>query len=96
MDFIVIAENMINADCEDIWVSLNCSHTVKRITIATIYRHLSSDSQLFIEELNNKLLELNLSNSNLFLVGDFNINVSPTNHSIYAQNYLEMLLSSTN
>ena len=61
-----------------------------------MYRHPSSDPKLFIEELNNKLLQLNLSNSNLFLVGDFNINISPTNHSIHAQNYLEMLLSSAN
>ena len=34
IDFNVIAENMINADCEDIWVSLNCDHTAKRIAIA--------------------------------------------------------------
>ena len=31
IDFIVIAENTINADCKDIWVSLNCNHTAKRI-----------------------------------------------------------------
>ena len=30
------------------------------------------------------------------LVGDFNINISPINRSIHAQNYLKMLLSSAN
>ena len=63
-DFNVVAENVINADCEDVWVSLNCNHTAKRIAIATNYRHPSSDPKLFIKEVNN-----NLSSANLFLVG---------------------------
>ena len=94
--FSVIAKNVINAGCEDIWVSINCNQTTKKTVMATIYRHPSSDTQLFIQELNNKLLELNLSNANLFLVGDFNINISPINRSTDAQNYLDMLLSSAN
>ena len=68
----------------------------KKIVMAAIYRHPSSDPQLFIQELDDKLLELNLSNSNLFLRGDFNINISPTNRSTDAQNYLDMLLSNAN
>ena len=92
--FSVIVKNVINAGCENIWLSINCNQTTKKTVMATIYRHPSSDTQLFIQELNNKLLELNLSNSNLFLVGDFNINISPINRSTDAQNYLDMLLSS--
>ena len=65
----------------------------KKNVIAAIYCHPSSDPQLFIQELNDKLFEFNLSNSNLFLLGDFNINISPTNRSTDAQNYLDMLLS---
>ena len=68
----------------------------KNIVIAAIYRHASSDPQLFIQELNDKLLELNSSNSNLFLLGEFNINISPINRSTDAQRHLDMLLSNAN
>jgi len=74
IDFDIIGQNTIEAGCEDIWICLNNKTSNKKSIIATIYRHPSANAKLFIQALNAGLLKPKLLNSNLFLLGDFNLN----------------------
>ena len=49
--------------CENIWLKMNCLN----IVFGVIYRHLSNNTKLFLEQL-NKNLEL-LNNPKLYLIG---------------------------
>ena len=91
----VIAENTLNANCEDIWVCVKNIKTSKKILVASIYRHSSSDTALFVESLNNKIADLDILNYNAYVLGDFNINISKNKRSFDAQNYLDMLASNS-
>ena len=93
IDFDVSAKNNLDVNCENLWISLNSKKFHKKIIIATIYRHPSSDAKPFIEALNSTLLEPKILNSTIFLLGDFNINISQSCRSPTAQNYLDMLSS---
>ena len=93
--FEVIAENTLDANCEDIWVCVKNIKISKKILVASIYRHPSSDTALFVESLNNKIADLDVLNYNAYLLGDFNINISMNRRSSYAQNYLDMLASNS-
>ena len=93
IDFDMSAKNKLDVNCEDLWISLNGKKIHKKIIIATIYRHLSSDAKPFMEALNSTLLEPKILNSTIFLLGDFSINISQSCRSSTAQNYLDMLSS---
>ena len=56
LNFKVIAENTLNANCEDIWVCVKNIKTFKKILVASIYRHTSSDTANFVQVLNNKIV----------------------------------------
>ena len=81
LNFEVIAENTLDVNCEDIWVRVKNIKTSKKILVASIYRHLSSDTALFVESLNNKIADLDNLNYNAYLLGDFNINISMNRRS---------------
>ena len=91
LNFEVIAENTLDANCEDIRVCVKNIKTSKKILVAFIYRHPSSDTALFAESLNNKIADLDISNYNAYLLGDFNINIFMSRRSSDAQNYHDML-----
>ena len=67
----------------------------QKILVASIYRHPSSDTVLFVESLNNKIVDLDILNYNAYLLGDFNTNISMNRRSSDAQNYLYMLASNS-
>ena len=69
--------------------------TFKKILVASIYRHPSSDTTLFIESLNNKIADLDILNYSAYFLGDFDINISMNRRSSVAQNYLDMLASNS-
>ena len=56
-NFKVIGKNILQSGCEDIWVRLENKKTLKKAVIASIYRHSSSDSNMFIKSLNFRLSE---------------------------------------
>ena len=95
LNFEVIAENTLDANCEDIWVCVKIIKTFKKVLVASIYPHPSSDTALFVESLNNKIADLDILNYNAYLLGDFNINISMNRRSSDAQNYLDMLASNS-
>ena len=68
LNFEVIAENTFDANREDIWVYVKNIKTSKKILIASIYRHPSSDTALFVEFLNNKIADLDILNYNAYLL----------------------------
>ena len=103
LNFEVIAENTLNANCEDISVCVKTIKTFKKILVASIYRHPCSDTALFVQFKQlynrnpictiqiNKTAELDISNYNAYLLGDFNLNISMNKQSSVAQNHLDML-----
>ena len=95
LNFEVIAENTLDANCEDIYVCVKNIKTSKKILVVSIYRHPSSDPALFVQSLNNKIADLDISNYNAYLLGDFNLNISMNRRSSVAQNYLDMLASNS-
>ena len=95
LNFEVIAENTLDANCEDIWVCVKNIKTSKKILVAAIYRHPSSDTALFVQSLNNKIADLDILNYNAYLLGYFNLNISMNRRSSVAQNYLDMLASNS-
>ena len=97
LNFKVIAENTLEANCEDIWVCVKNIKTSKKISVpvTSIYRHPSSDTALFVESLNNKIAHLDIINYNAYLLGDFNNNISMNRRSSKAQNYLDMHASNS-
>ena len=95
LNFKEIDENTFDANSEDIWVCVNNIKTSEKILVASIYRHSSSDTASFALSLNNKIADLDISNYNAYLLGDFNLNISINRQSFVAQNYLDMLSSNS-
>ena len=70
--------------------------TLKKILVISIYyRHPSYDTALFLQSLNNKIADLDISNYNVYLLEDFNRSISINRRSSVAQNYLDMLASNS-
>ena len=72
---------------------LNFPGVQRTVVIAVIYRHPRSDSNAFIETLNNKLGEIDCNKNNFYLIGDINLNISESDCSSSSINYLSMLES---
>ena len=84
LTFEVIAKNTLDDDCKDIWACVKNIKTSKKILVASIYRHPFSDIALFVQSLNNKIADLDISNHNAYLLGDFNFNISMNRLSFVA------------
>ena len=61
--------------------------------VGSIYRHLSSNWVNFIEAFSDSLAPLFASNIKLFVRGNLNIDISQTNETSAASNYLNMIES---
>ena len=90
----LLGKNQLSSvGCEDLWVSLNFPGVQHTVVIAVIYRHPRSDSNAFIEILNNKLGEIDCNKNEFYLMGDINLNISKSVCSSSSINYLSMLES---
>ena len=89
LNFKVISENTLDANCKDIWVCVKNTKTSKKILIATIYRHPSSDTALFVQPLNNKIANLKISNYYAYFLSDFNSDVVSFPLSIFFNLFIE-------
>ena len=90
----LLGKNQLSSvGCEDLWVSLNFPGVQRKVVIAVIYRHPRSDSNAFIETLNNKLGEIDCNKNDFYLMGDINLNISKSDCSSSSINYLSMLES---
>ena len=90
LDFEVMDENTLDANCEDIWECKKNIKTSKKSLVASIYRHPSSNTTSFVQALNNKIADLDISNYNAYLLGDFNFDISMNRRSSVAQNYFDI------
>ena len=61
--------------------------------VGSIYRHPSSNCANFIEAFNGSLAQLLTSNIKLFVLGDLNFDISGTNRTSIASNYLNIIQS---
>ena len=94
ISFKLLGKNQLsNVGCENLWVSLNFPGVQRTVVIAIIYRHPRSDSNAFIETLNNKLGEIDCNKNDFYLMGDINLNISESDCSSSSINYLSMLES---
>ena len=95
LNFEVVDENTLNASCEDIWVCEKNIKTFKKSLVASIYRHLSSDTISFVQTLDNKINDLYTLNYKACLNGDFNLNNSINRGSSVFHNFLDMRASNS-
>ena len=79
--------------CEDIWISLIFPGTNHKTLIGLIYKHPKNNVKDFMVALNNKIVELNVNYSDLFIIGDKNINIHTANPFAIASKYLSMMTS---
>ena len=88
-----ISENQhVLTNSELLWITI----TENRLSysVGVMYRHpSSSDVEAFIEDLSICLKELNVRNSNFYILGDFNINTSTIERTPVAKRLLNVLLS---
>ena len=91
ISFNLLGKNQLsNVGCEDLWVSLNFPGVQRTVVIAVIYCHPRSDSNAFIETLNNKLGEIDCNKNDFYLMGDINLNISESDCSSSSINYLSI------
>ena len=69
----------------------------KKILVASVYhRHTSSDTISLVQVSNSEIADLDVSNYNAYLLGDFHLNISMNRRSAsVAQNYLDMLANNS-
>ena len=90
----LLDKNQLNSvGCEDLWVSLKFSGVQRTVVIAVIYCHPRTDSNDFIETLNNKLGEIDRNKNDFYLMTDINLNINESDCSLCSINYLFMLES---
>ena len=77
--------------CEDLWLKFGDRTNHSQYLVGSIYRHPLSAN--FKEAFNDLLSQLLTSNIKLFVLGDLNIDISDTNRTSTATNYLNMIQS---
>lgn len=92
IDFIVRQDlSHSNADFESCWIEINrIKH--KNILIGTFYRHPSGNYDHFEQILKEHLASLNSKQKEVFLLGDFNINLLNYNNDHKTAQFLDGLL----
>ena len=79
--------------CEDLWLKFGDRTNHSQYLVGFTYRHPSSNCANFTEAFNDSFAQLLTSNIELFVLGDLNIDISDTNRTSTASNYLNMIQS---
>ena len=61
--------------CEDIWINVFKKNSSKKYLIGVVYRHPNNSKSDFITRFGDILQKINSTNLEIFIVGDFNINI---------------------
>ena len=94
ISFNLLGKNQLSSvGCENLWVSLNFPGVQRTVVIAVIYRHPRTDSNAFIETLNNKLTEMDCNKNDFYLIGNINLSISESDCSSSTINYLSIVAS---
>ena len=83
-------KNLAVTTFEFLFVSIECEKA-KDLVIGVIYKHPNIDIRIFTRELGQLLAVLNYKNRNIFLMGDFNINI--INQNTNTSDFINMLAS---
>ena len=78
---------------ETVWVQIFNTKN-KNILCCCAYRHPSSNPVRFKEHLESTLSRLTRENKNIFLMGDFNVNLLNHENKPESNDFLQMLISS--
>ena len=79
---------------EDMWIDNNNSG--KNLTVGVVYRHpiyRSEEIEKFSEALTNNLRQINLSTSNFFILGNFNLDLLKVDNNNSIRKYVNDLIS---
>ena len=76
---------------EDLFIEVERQHS-KNIIIGLVYRPPNHQFQYFYDNLETSLNKLSLENKDMYLMGDFNINISDTSNQ-YVIKFLDLLAS---
>ena len=61
--------------CEDIWINVFKKNSSKKYLIGVVYRHPNNSKSDFITRFGDILQKINSTNLEIFIVGDFNIDI---------------------
>ena len=92
ISFNLIGENThVGGGCEDLWISISTPGIKRKIVIALLYCHPSSDPLAFFETLDKKIKSI--KNCDMYLLGDLNLNILNEYLSMLAGNGLFPLIT---
>ena len=85
----------LNEYIEVIFVELDRSwvNTAKNVVVGVIYRPPNTDMSLFANSLNELLSQLKSEKKNIYIMGDFNINLLNVDDHLPSAEFLEMMYS---
>ena len=86
--------NIMNESVESLFIEINVPNT-KNIIIGVVYRPPSSNSNDFLVYLTDLLNSPLLVNKDVFIMGDFNINILMHNNNNMSHEFLEIFLTAS-
>lgn len=78
---------------ESCWVEIDTGRNKQNIVIGCIYRHPGANLTQFTEQLDQLIKSLNQNHSEIYIVGDMNINFLKYGSHAQTEEYLDMLYS---
>ena len=72
----VLGKNLLQSNCEDLWLQIAEKSSGENFNLGIIYRHPKGDVNDFISALNEKLLQKKQTQK-YYICGDLNIDVNP-------------------
>ena len=94
LNYRVVKHNWLEIEeCEDIWLNVVEPCTNSIINVIVLCRHPTHAKKKFILKLYEALDEQPFANTTTYILGDVNLDINKFNHSTFAQNYLNGLIS---
>ena len=86
--------NKMSQTVESVFIEITLPKR-KNVVIGVIYRPPSSDHNMFLQEMQQLLLNPILQNKNCFFMGDFNVDLLKCNEETFSQDFFDTMLASS-
>ena len=79
--------------CEDLWLEVDLPDAKCKFVFSVIYRHPCNNTNAFLEALDDNMQKLHKKRARVIIMGDINIDLSSTHHSLSQNDYLNTIKS---